>query len=362
MKHLYIAMKKLKSFLKERPFLFVLFFAGSVSCSLMFVYFWGNMMYLVQTYRAPSYTATLEQEMITDVEALCALADSYDTRVDAICPLNRRMLGGRTAEAFFAASDGEPVPVLCTNRIGKFYFWGCGGEELQKEGSVILSVGLLEGTREDDAQQEPELVLLGKPLNVAGRTSGGYSLLSPETFASFGLPATELRLTLGSSLSKGERADFLRAFDELTNGTYALQETTAELPLGELLVVALPMLFVYLLSMFAMLYILIYLLEGMTYELSVYGLLGARTRSLILIPALLQGTLLLGAELLAVLLHSLLYRALFARINLEPFAYSAGMYVQAVGVMLALSFAVMLLYLKRRIGGSTVVNLRKNIV
>lgn len=357
MKHLYIAINKLKSFVKERPFLFCLFFVGSVACSLMFVYFWGNLRYMVRSYRAGSYTAVLTQEAQMDTDALFDLAEEYGTCLDAICSLDGRVLGGQTADAFFASGTGDTVDFLCTNRMEQRYFWGCEEEDLLKENAVILSTRLSDANNAD-----PVLTLFGKPLQVVGRTSSRYCFVSPETFVRSGLLPMELRLTLDMELSDTRRQAFLQSFEQLTGGAYALTETTADLPIGELLLGVLPMLLIYLLSMFAMLYILMYLLEGMTYELSIYGLIGARNRSLILIPALLQGFLLLAAELVAVWIHQLLYRPLFSRINLEAFSYPPVAYAQAILLMLTVSFAVMLLYLKYRIGGSSVVNLRKNIV
>lgn len=357
MKHLYIALNKLKSFLFERPFIFALFFVGSVACSLMFVYFWGNLRYMVRSYSAVSYTAVLTQETQADTGALYDLAEEYGTRIDMICMLDGRVLGGQTADVFFATHAEESAGILCSNRMDAFYFWGCEKEDLLRENAVILSTRLL-----DEHANEPELALFGTPLQIIGRTASRYCFVSPETFAQYGLLPMELRLTLDADLSSARKQAFLQTFEQLTGGAYLLTDTTADISIKELLFVVMPMLLVYLLSMFAMLYILMYLLEGMTYELSIYGLIGAKNSSLVLIPALLQGLLLLSAELVAVLLHWLLYRPLFSRINLEAFSYPPVAYAEAGLLMLAISFAVMLLYLKYRIGGSSVVNLRKNIV
>ena len=129
----------------------------------------------------------------------------------------------------------------------------------------------------------------------------------------------------------------------------------------DILGVLVPMLAVYLLCMLSMLYITVYILDGMVYELSVYGLLGATNKKLILIPAAVQGALLTAANGIAVLLHVLLYKPLFSRINLYEFTYTPSIYVGAILVMLALSLTVTFVYLKIRIGNYAVVNFRRNL-
>lgn len=332
-KCLYIAAGKLKHFLLQNPFVFVMFFLGSAACSLMFLYFWGNLQYTVSTYQAVSYTATLEIPAQTDSGALFALAETYDVRMDAV----------------YALSDETDAELLCTNRPENFSVWGCKWSDLDETGTVIVS----------DITLLPDQV--ARALRAVGRTSSRYCFVSQNTVSSLGLPATEIRLTLPHTLTSAEQNKFLQAFAQNTSDAYLLTETTRTLPVGELLGVVLPMLAVYLLCMFAMLYILVYVLEGMAYELSVYGLLGASNKKLLLIPAIVQGVLLAAANGIAVLLHVLLYDVLFSRINLYEFAYSPAMYAQASVLMLALSFAVMLVYLRFRIGNYAVVNFRRNM-
>ena len=82
----------------------------------------------------------------------------------------------------------------------------------------------------------------------------------------------------------------------------------------------------------------------------------------VLCPTLLlvQGILLALSGGIACLLHVLLYTPLFSRINLYDFAYSPIWYGEAMFLTLVLSFSVMLLYLKCRIGNYAVVNFRRN--
>ncbi len=332
-KCLYIAAGKLKHFLTDNPFVFVMFFLGSAACSLMFLYFWGNLQYTVSVSQAVSYTATLRSPAQTDNSALFALAETYGVRIDAI----------------YALSDETDAALLCTNRPESFSVWGCEWTALDETGTVIVS----------DISLLPDEI--ARELRTVGRTSSRYCFVSQNTVSFLGLPATEIRLTFPHTIPSLKQTEFLQSFAQNTAHAYLLTETTRTLPVGELLGVVLPMLAVYLLCMFAMLYILVYVLEGMAYELSVYGLLGASNAKLVLIPAIVQGVLLAAANGIAVLLHILLYDVLFSRINLYEFAYSPAMYLQASVLMLALSFAVMLIYLRCRIGNYAVVNFRRNL-
>ena len=332
-KCLYIAAGKLGHFARKNPFIFVMFLLGSAACSLMFLYFWGNLQYSVRSYQAMSYTATPNTDSRQNISKLYALADTYGARMDTIFAL-----GGETDAA-----------LLCTNSPLSFSVWGCQWEELEETGTLIAS----------DTALLPEEV--ANNFRVIGHTSSRYCFVSHNTLASLGMPVTEIRLTLPHTLSSAEQDAFLQSFAQITSHGFDMIETTRSLPVGELLGLLFPMLAVYLLCMLSMLYILVYVLEGMTYELSVYGLLGASNKKLIFIPAAVQGALLTAANGIAVLIHVLLYDVLFSRINLYEFAYTPKTYVQATFLMLALSLTVMLVYLKIRIGNYAVVNFRRNL-
>ena len=329
----YIAAGKLRQFVSKSPFVFVMFLLGSAACSLMFLYFWGNLQYTVRSAQAVSYTASLADQKQPLSAEVFALADTYDVRMDAI---------------WFPDAETD-ASVLCTNRAESFSVWGCEWSDLEEHGTLIAS----------DVALLPEET--AGAFRVIGYTSSRHCFVSRHTFCSLGLPASELRLTLSPETSKDGQDAFLRAFAELTRGAYSLRETTRSMPLEDILGVLVPMLAVYLLCMLSMLYITVYILDGMVYELSVYGLLGATNKKLILIPAAVQGALLTAANGIAVLLHVLLYKPLFSRINLYEFTYTPSIYAGAILVMLALSLTVTFVYLKIRIGNYAVVNFRRNL-
>lgn len=310
-----------------------MFLLGSAACSLMFLYFWGNLQYTVRSAQAVSYTASLGREKQPLPVEFFSLADTYDVRVDAI---------------WFPDAETD-ASILCTNRAESFSVWGCEWNDLEEYGTLIAS----------DVALLPDET--SGAFRIIGYTSSRHCFVSRHTFCSLGLPAAELRLTFSPETSKDEQDAFLQAFAGLTHGAYNMRETTRSMPLEDLFGVLVPMLAVYLLCMLSMLYIMVYILEGMVYELSVYGLLGATNKKLILIPATVQGALLTAANGIAVLLHILLYKPLFSRINLYEFTYTPSIYVGATLVMLALSLAVTFIYLKIRIGNYAVVNFRRNL-
>jgi|GEM_PF-1680752 len=332
-KCLYIAAGKLRQIAAKSPFVFVMFLLGSAACSLMFLYFWGNLQYTVRSAQAVSYTASLGREKQPLPVEVFSLAETCDVRIDAI---------------WFHDAETD-VSILCTNRAESFSVWGCEWNDLEEYGTLIAS----------DVALLPDEV--AAPFRVIGYTSSRHCIVSQNTFCSLGLPASELRLTLSPTASDKDRTAFLQELSELTCHAYSLRETTRTMPLEDILGVLIPMLAVYLLCMLSMLYITVYILEGMVYELSVYGLLGATNKKLILIPATVQGALLTAANGIAVLLHILLYKPLFSRINLYEFTYTPSIYVGATLVMLALSLTVTFVYLRIRIGNYAVVNFRRNL-
>jgi len=358
-KSVYIALRKIKCFATDNRFIFVMFLLGSVVCSLMFLYFWGNLRYTVNSYQAVSYTATLQAPRKIDVTDLFCTAKEYRTRMDAICIPGNRAVGGPAVESFLEMDETVQLGFLCTNRSEEFYMWGCDWEELEEPGTVIIPDTILVST--DMTAAAAGLTLTDKPMRIIGRTASRFFFVSIGTFQECGLIPTEIRITLPPDLSAGERKAFFETFCDKWGTVYSLQDTTKALPLKDLLAVMLPMLLVYLLCMFSMLYILVYFLESMAYELSVYGILGASNKMLIWIPAAVQGLLLAFAGGFACALHAMLYVPLFSRINLSEFAYSPLWYGEATVLTLVLSFTVMLFYLKRRIGKYAVVNFRNNL-
>ena len=355
----YIALRKIKSFAMGNRFIFIMFLLGSVACSLMFLYFWGNLRHTIDSYQAVSYTAILQEPGEIDVADMFNTAKKYRARIDAICIPGNSAVGGPAVESFLLLDETIQLGFLCTNRSEEFYMWGCEWVELEEIGTVIVPDAILLGA--DMTAAEAGIVLMGKPMKIIGRTASRFFFLSIVTFREYGLIPTEIHITLPSDLSEGEKKVFFDTFCDEWGTVYSLQDTTKVLPLKDLLAVMLPMLLVYLLCMFSMLYILVYFLESMAFELSVYGLLGASNKMLIWIPAVVQGLLLAIAGGLACALHAMLYVPLFSHINLYEFAYSPLWYVEATVLTLILSFSVMLLYLKHRVGKYVVVNFRNNL-
>ena len=354
----YISYNNLFGFIKRNKFIFSMFLLGCTICSLLFVFFWGNIRYAIVSSFADSYEATLSQYAEFSLDDTLSLMDKYGVEADFICNVGVEAIEKNTGEEYnkdyYVSHLESGISVFCSNNAEKIYIWGCEHKDLEKDGVIVVPEMLTSGFG------APEKLVFGEvSVKVIGQTASKFFLVSKDTYKELGLVPTTINITTDAEMSDKDKTAFLNEFNSVTGNSYTIRETNEQFEFETLLKTMAPSILVYLLCMSSMLYIITYMFEISRREFSVYMLTGAEEKTIIKINLGIQTMILLSANLLAVVLHKVFYKLLFAKINYFVFNYSFVVYFESVVVTTILCLVVMNVYMKYKFNSNIVVGLRQ---
>ncbi len=354
----YISYNNLFGFIKRNKFIFSMFLLGCTICSLLFVFFWGNIRYAISSYLASSYEASLSEYSEFSFDDMASLIDEYGIEADFICNVPVDVIENNQGEEYnkdyYVSRKENGISVLCSSDIEKFYIWGCDHAELNKGEAIVIPEMMTSGIG------APKTMNFGdNTVEVVGQTASKFFLVSKDTYKELGIVPTTINITTDAEMSDKEKNAFLDAFNSATGNSYKIRETNEQFSVEALLKTMAPSILVYLLCMSSMLYILTYMFENSAGEFSAYMLTGAEYNTIIKINLGIQTMVLLCASLLAVILHRALYGVLFAKINYFTFNYTFTVYIESIIVTMALCLFVMDGYMKRKFKNNIVSGLKQ---
>jgi len=164
---------------------------------------------------------------------------------------------------------------------------------------------------------------------------------------------TKINVTLSSNTSETEQT----SLEELITSLYGSDYITYinESFNWDFIKDIFMLLLIYLACIFSLLFIMTYLYEDWAYELSVYKILGATQKKIVLIMCSIQFILLCTIGILAQLFHHFLYDSFFYKISWsENIIYSISDYLTVLLLTLGFTLAFILIFLTLKIKKSVV--------
>lgn len=356
MKFIVIICGKLRDFVRHRTLVFVLMCLGILASDLMFIYFGGNVKQFFVNDSAPVYTVSSPAGRI-DLSALTH--EAYVRRImdlDLYVPLTAEMLSGNTDEWFglseYLSTYGEGVI-----RVRKD-FTGMGAAKGKLADLTRPCSMTVPETLSMEKNEFAPILVNGVAVQVVGATIMDVFMMSYDNMTALGLAPSDAAVRLDPRTTAKEEALFCRTLRDTYGLTVQKEETV--LDTSDLRREILRLLVMYLTSMFALIYIMIYLTESYSYELNIYRLCGASHEKLIWILGAVSDAVLFAAGGVAVLLHRLLYQPLFRKINLlEVVRYSAADYLLILILTVLLNHLIMSCCLRVKLKRSIVESARR---
>lgn len=356
----FVVIIKLKTMVKNNPFIFCMFFAGIFMSNLMFTYFFGNIKYTAIKYNSPSFSIENIKEDAVDIPTIeRELSDSesiyYFSLIDKKSLEKNTDSCLNTDEYLKTRADTELYIATCKD-MNRFYTSQGEMKSLDTADTVIIPDLLMKS-----GGTFPELLINEKSYTVTGLTSSRFFLVSQDTFSNNKLLTSKIEINLSPDTTEKECEVFREKLSTIFNENFNVLETTNASINSEVTGVIVQATIVYFLSIFALLFIMANMFEQSAYELSIYELLGATRRKIIFILSLLQLVILVIVGIFSQLIHALLYGALFSKINVYEFIYSFEMYAQSLLITVVFVLLFIILYLCTKMKKYAIVNCRKFI-
>ncbi len=354
----YIAYNNLLNFILRNKFIFTMFLLGCIICSLLFMFFWGNIRYAVQSAFTSNYEVSLSEYTTVPIDELISLIDKYNVKADFISNISvasiENNLGDEYNSEYYISHKEGGISFLCSNNMDKFYMWGCEYTDLSTDNTIIIPESLTSG------KSSPKtLNIEDAEMNVIGQTASKFFLVSNDTFKKLNLIPTTINITTDISLSDKARNNFLNEFNSLTNSSYTVKETNERFSIDAIMKTMAPSILVYLLCMSSMLYILTYMFETSAGEFSVYMMTGAEEKTIIKVNLGIQLIILLFSSTLAVIFHKLFYGTIFVKINYYTFNYTPSIYIESIILTTVLCLFIMNKYMKYKFDDNIVGALKR---
>ena len=344
-KLLYLIFVKLKSMIVKDVFFFLILSAGVIACNLMFVFGYGIVMQINERDRIDDfYLYNKNSGMgITDIENALS---GYSAEIYYYLPLENDNCSDYIAQN----PNGGVRSVRTSKSIYQTNVMSGNINDLKQPGTVIVPNDI------KDLLIGDTITLNGSDFLIVGSSLSDDYEVSVETFEACGfipagvsvdVPAREVKM-LAKTLRETFGADY--AIEE--RGGSGLDERSK----GQLALIAA----VYLLCVFAFMYLFISIYDDAAYELNVYEILGATRMHTIVIVGGVMLVFLSAINLLSQLIHRLFYDGLFSKLNIvSGYIYTFEDYLLMFFVTLFSVYAFVIIYIIVRTRRSAIANSRR---
>lgn len=356
MKGLSLVFLRLQQYFRMNKFIFILFLVGSITCSITFIYFYGNII-------------TTKQISGTNEYALRKFEIYFDP-IDRLSEEQEQVLQRYPLESWTVRTTLNPDQ-LKSNDMGKTFQ----KEMLQINGffvqasllndiSLFRSAGRIQFTEQEKENGEHVIILPpefsksttlpknlkinGKDYQIIGVHSNDNAFFIPfSTFAKEKFKIDNISLVLKSELKKSEEQAYLEDLKSLFPGSYIDDPSLARKMISQdtgkevLLVVS-----IYVLSLLSFMFLMKFLIDSHTGEDIIYFLVGAKKRTIIQVMLIQNVVITLFSGFTGIIIHIILKDSFFERINLTPnIQYGAFDYFIILMMMVILTILVQIPFL-----------------
>lgn len=357
MKLFQLAALRIWHYFQSNKLLFLLYIVGTATCSLIFVYFYGHgnasnredPYYTDRTFEIAFTQEISEADMKAKIaEVLPKAIDDYFMRKQI--PLNEVVFDGETLMdkmdpsiyvSIYAGEMGSNLEIGCCQN-GSLNFYSAMGRTQFREGDGpwVAFLGT-DFARVASIHVDETLTIAGQNVKVIGITGSFLAnlYLPYEGFEKLGRDITFCEIMLQQSVTLEESAQIQQALQTAFPGA-DIRGPDGYLKFRENYIKndKLMSVLLYLVGLVSFLFLIQYMLSRSSQEVVVFGLVGAKKRSLLLILVIENLLLTLLSAGLGMAVYFSLQKSVFLPFAVAPdFVYAAWDIVQILSAVLALS-------------------------
>ncbi len=312
MKFIYIVLSGLGQLFRKNKPVFALFIIGSISASLMFSYFYGNMLTFMQT-------------SVDDSDKTCVVKCSdFNIMEEAVTKLSN---DERISNIHVSSdiTEDERLSVTADLRSDIFDMESLSGryfteEEIESAAQVAIGTVYGNGVGADIGEI---LTINGYDFECIGKHARRSVVVPFSTYMAlgFGDESGNVIVIYLKSLEVSNSKEFKDEMESLFKDAgkvvsgYEYQQNVKSFAKSELLIYVCPF---YAVSMLAFMFLLKYLIDETADEMVVYSVCGASKTTVSVMLFWEIAILSLTTGVVGALLHKLLYRSVFDKLNVVP--------------------------------------------
>lgn len=340
MKILYLIFSKLKALIAEDKFFFVTLFIGVLTCNIMFTYMYGIIAQLNEKDGlADIFLYYTSGEKLTS-EQIDKKLSNYTVRLDCYTLINidNSHVGDNNYLQEFSIRAKDSLDMIYTS-TGT-------ADDLAESNSVIIPTDI------KDVNIGDTIVLNGKTLTVVGSSSIPAFVMSKETLEANGFIPDVISI---DAANKDIRSILSFLYSDFDN--YAIENVSSTGLNETSRTTLITVIIIYSLCVLSFLYLMISIYDRNAYELNIYEILGATRK---VTKAIIGGVVfvfLAFSSLLSQIIHRLLYKPLFSKLNVfGEYYYTMSDYLILFFITLFSVYIVVYIYISVRVNRSAIAN------